>query len=143
MGISNDYEIMSLVCGGNEKYQRSFAINLEEAARLSIHTTAQALDYIGGRVRAIPRLQPNTGKTQFSAKGPREEEAIEVLATVVIAHVPVHNLYFRPKAMYIAIMVRRVLMAMYDEKTVDDRDYVGNKRLELFVSVLSFLLNLR
>ena len=27
-------------------------------------------------------------------------------------------------------------MAMDDEKMVDDRDYVGNKRLELYVSLL-------
>ena len=65
------------------------------------------------------------------------EEAIEVLATVVLAHVPVEDLNLRPKAIYIAVMVRRVLMAMADDKSVDDRDYVGNKRLELYVLFLS------
>ena len=42
---------------------------------------------------------------------------------------------FRPKCIYLATMSRRVLMAMVDEKLVDDRDYVGNKRLELYVPI--------
>ena len=33
--------------------------------------------------------------------------------------------------MYAAVMIRRVLVAMGDAVSVDDRDYVGNKRLEL------------
>lgn len=56
---------------------------------------------------------------------------MEALATIVLAHVPVKDLDFRPKAIYVSMMVRRVLMAMEDDKLVDDRDYVGNKRLEL------------
>lgn len=66
--------------------------------------------------------------------GPRRpawEEALEALATIVLAHVPVRGLDFRQKAIFVATMTRRVLMAVDDEKMVDDRDYVGNKRLEL------------
>lgn len=59
------------------------------------------------------------------------EEALEVLATVILAHIPVENLNFREKSVYAAVMVRRVLIAMNDQVQVDDRDYVGNKRLEL------------
>jgi hypothetical protein len=32
---------------------------------------------------------------------------------------------------YIAVMLRRMLMAVMDPSFVDDRDYYGNKRLEL------------
>ena len=73
------------------------------------------------------------GPSGASSRRPLSEEALEVLATVVLAHVPVEELNLRPKAIYIAVMVRRVLMAMADDKSVDDRDYVGNKRLELSV----------
>jgi DNA-directed RNA polymerase III subunit RPC2 len=59
------------------------------------------------------------------------DEALEVLATVVLAHIPVENLNFREKSIYAAMMVRRVLQAMNHDVEVDDRDYVGNKRLEL------------
>merc|ERR1711939_1038202 len=66
-------------------------------------------------------------------------DALEALANIIITHVPVHGLDFRPKALYICFMVRRVLMAMHDPKLVDDRDYVGNKRLELAGQLLSLL----
>jgi len=64
------------------------------------------------------------------------DDARELLSTTVLAHVPVdvdeqgvHN--FRSKAIYVAIMVRRTLQAVKDGGIVDDRDFVGNKRLEL------------
>lgn len=56
---------------------------------------------------------------------------MQALAAMVLGHVPVRNMNFRPKCIYLATMARRVLMAMVDESMVDDRDYVGNKRLEL------------
>ncbi|PWY98866.1 putative DNA-directed RNA polymerase III, 130 kd subunit [Testicularia cyperi] len=131
MGIQADREILQLVAGHDAAYKELFAINLEEAARLGIHTRKQALDYIGSRAKA--------SRKPMSMRRPLAEEAIEVLATVIMAHVPVERLNFRPKAIYIASMVRRVLVCMKDEKMVDDRDYVGNKRLELAGQLLSLL----
>merc|ERR1719411_1084437 len=43
------------------------------------------------------------------------------------------------KAVYLALMVRRVIEAQGDEKSIDDRDYYGNKRMELAGSLLSLL----
>lgn len=43
------------------------------------------------------------------------------------------------KAMYVALMVRRVIQAERDPSSVDDRDYYGNKRLELAGSLISLL----
>jgi len=50
-------------------------------------------------------------------------QAREKLATVVVSHVPVVRYDFRPKAIYIALMVRRIIQAMHDETVVDDKDY--------------------
>lgn len=73
------------------------------------------------------------------------DEATDLFANTVLAHVPVPHtengqLNFRPKAVYIAVMVRRVLQALQTGGSVDDRDFVGNKRLELFVPCLSLPL---
>lgn len=54
-----------------------------------------------------------------------------MLATVVLNHVPVNNYDFKVKTVYVGLMLRRVIIAMHDKSTLDDRDYYGNKRLEL------------
>lgn len=50
-----------------------------------------------------------------------------------------HRFNFKVKAIYVALMVRRVIEAHGDAVHVDDRDYYGNKRLELAGSLLSLL----
>lgn len=40
---------------------------------------------------------------------------------------------------YLALMVRKMLLAMLDSSAVDDRDYYGNKRLELAGGLLALL----
>ena len=112
-----------MTAGNNEAYKSSFSPNLEEAARIGVFTRQQALEWIGSRVKVNRRV--------VGPRRPAWEEALEALATIVLAHVPVRGLDFRSKAVFVATMTRRVLMAIDDEKMVDDRDYVGNKRLEL------------
>lgn len=124
LGIQSDKEILLLTAGSSETYKSSFSPNLEEAAKLKIFTRRQALEYIGMRVKKNPR-------GPMGPRRPAWEEALEALATIVLAHVPVTKMDFRPKAIYLATMTRRVLMALDDESMIDDRDYVGNKRLEL------------
>jgi len=46
---------------------------------------------------------------------------------------------FRVKAVYMALMVRRVILAHGDDVDVDDKDYYGNKRLEMAGQLLALL----
>ncbi|KAF2454445.1 putative DNA-directed RNA polymerase III subunit RPC2 [Lineolata rhizophorae] len=133
MGVQSDREIMLLVAGHDMVFEDEFSINLEEAMKEGIHTQQQALAWIGEKVRIQRRP---TGATQRRSN---MQEAIDALCSTIITHVPVQGLNFRPKALYIAFMVRRVLMAIHDPTLVDDRDYVGNKRLELAGQMLSLL----
>ncbi|CZR53893.1 probable DNA-directed RNA polymerase III second-largest chain [Phialocephala subalpina] len=134
LGIQSDHEMLLLVAGTDSKYQDEFAVNFEEASKLGVFSQHQALEYIGIRVKMGGRNKTGTGQRRNPIG-----DAIEALANIIITHVPVHKLDFRPKALYVCFMVRRVLMAMYDPKLVDDRDYVGNKRLELAGQLLSLL----
>ncbi|CAI4902597.1 BPG_G0051720.mRNA.1.CDS.1 [Saccharomyces cerevisiae] len=127
-GILSDLEIIQLVCGNDSSYQDIFAVNLEESSKLDIYTQQQALEYIGAKVKTMRRQKLTI-----------LQEGIEAIATTVIAHLTVEALDFREKALYIAMMTRRVVMAMYNPKMIDDRDYVGNKRLELAGQLISLL----
>jgi DNA-directed RNA polymerase III subunit RPC2 len=131
MGIHTDREMLLLVAGIDKVYQEDFAINFEEAIKLGIYTQQQALDWIGARIK-INRKQATYRRTHV-------QEAVEAIASVIISHIEVKDMNFRPKAIYVAHMARRVLMAKNDPTLVDDRDYLGNKRLELAGQLLALL----
>ena len=61
------------------------------------------------------------------------------LNTFSIGRGQVEDFNFKMKAMYVALMIRRVIFAEKDRKMVDDRDYYGNKRLELAGSLMSLM----
>lgn len=130
-GITSDLEIMQLICGNDPNFQDLFVINFEEAAKLEVFSQQQALYYLGRRVKTVRRAG--------AAKLSQLQEGIEAIATTIVAHLTVVDLQFREKALYIAMMARRVVMTMHNPKMVDDRDYVGNKRLELAGQLMSLL----
>ncbi|KAK4990740.1 DNA-directed RNA polymerase III complex subunit Rpc2 [Elasticomyces elasticus] len=131
MGVQSDHEILLLVAGEDNLYQDDFSVNIEQAVAEGVYTQDQALEYIGVRLRV--------DRAHFGQRRSPRQEAIDKLANTIIAHVTVTDLNFRPKALYLAFMTRRVLMAVHDPKLVDDRDYVGNKRLELAGQMLALL----
>ncbi|KAF2463654.1 beta and beta-prime subunits of DNA dependent RNA-polymerase [Lindgomyces ingoldianus] len=133
LGIPSDREILMMVAGEDSAYQDMFTVNFEACGREGVHTQQQALEYIGHRVRIMKKPQGGFQRRNYYL------EAIECLSSVIITHVPVVGTNFRQKAQYIAFMARRVLMAIQDPKLIDDRDYVGNKRLELAGQMLSLL----
>ncbi|KKY25419.1 putative dna-directed rna polymerase iii polypeptide [Diplodia seriata] len=136
MGIQSEHEILLLVAGDDSAYQDEFAVNFEACyseKNERINTQNQALEYIGQRTR---QLRKPIGNRQARNM---QQEAIDALSNMMMSHVPVVGMNFRPKALYIAYMTRRVLMAIHDPKMVDDRDYVGNKRLELAGQMMALL----
>ncbi|KAK7752346.1 DNA-directed RNA polymerase III complex subunit Rpc2 [Diatrype stigma] len=138
LGGLSDYEIITLVAGSDGRFQDDFVINFDEAVKAGVFTQQQALEYIGARVKMGGRA-PKPGGGAPQPRRSNVEEGLDALANIIIAHIPVEGLDFHPKAVYVALMVRRVLMAHYNPKLVDDRDFVGNKRLELAGQLLSLL----
>ncbi|XP_076662248.1 RNA polymerase III subunit RpIII128 [Halictus rubicundus] len=129
MGIVSDQEIMQLI-GTEEEFMKKFAPSLEECHVLNVFAQNQALRYLSNK-----RKQ----KRYSLIKSSVTDEMKDILATNVLSHVPVVDFNFKMKATYIALMIRKVMKAQTDGKLIDDRDYYGNKRLELAGSLLSLM----
>ena len=132
MGMVSDQEIVSTV-GSEPEVQNLIAPSLEEAAAMGIFSQVQALDMIGGKIKA--KRPAGMGRGTMS----KIEEAKVILASVVLAHVPVIDHNFRSKCIYTAHMLRRILLTQLGVIKLDDKDYYGNKRLELAGQLMTLL----
>jgi DNA-directed RNA polymerase III subunit RPC2 len=140
MGVESDLEFVQSV-GSEPEVIDALALSLEEPVKLGIATQKQALRYIGNKMRAKSALNSGKGAASFGnyRKLSPEDEARDVFANVVLSHVPVVNFDFHAKTIYIGHIVRRLVMVQLGKSSLDDKDYYGNKRLELAGSLLSLL----
>ena len=100
---------------------------LEEARAEGTSTKRAALQHIMKKSRK-EKLRAAEQRTRV--RDP-VDEAIELLDTLVLSHVPCENFDFGPKIAFLATMLRRSLLALLDPSYLEDRDYYGNKRLDL------------
>ncbi|PSN44875.1 DNA-directed RNA polymerase III subunit RPC2 [Blattella germanica] len=115
MGVISDQEIVQMI-GTEEHIMQRFTPSLEECCKANVYTQNQALRYVGSKTKQKRFFVPGAKKSPV-------DEARDILATTVLAHVPVENFNFKMKATYTALMVRRVIQAQGDTKVIDDRDY--------------------
>ncbi|XP_057671925.1 DNA-directed RNA polymerase III subunit RPC2 [Diorhabda carinulata] len=130
LNIINDEEICNLI---GIKDVHKLIPTLEECHNLKIYSQDSALAYLGTKL-VVKRYVTAASKLKTPA-----DEARDLLATTVLAHVPVKEYNFRLKAIYLGIMVKKVIDAQSDNLLLDDRDYYGNKRLELAGSLISLM----
>ncbi|KAJ3672618.1 hypothetical protein LUZ60_007339 [Juncus effusus] len=128
MGMESDQEVVQMV-GRDPRYSDLLLPSIQECAFERIYTQQQALDYMNGKVTHSGFGNPET----------RKDRAKSILNDLYLAHVPMKEGNFRPKCIYTAVMLRRMLDAILNEDTFDDKDYVGNKRLELSGQLVSLL----
>ncbi|KAH3763367.1 DNA-directed RNA polymerase III subunit RPC2 [Pelomyxa schiedti] len=135
MGIVADQEFAQLV-GGIEGLYGS----ISECGLLGIYSEVQALNYIANKLKAHNRAGSGfvSQRSESTNARSKTEHARDVLASLVLSHIPVKKYNFRVKILYLALMVRWVLAAV-DKSKLDDKDYYGNKRLELAGSLISLL----
>jgi len=124
MGVSSDQEMVQLI--GSEYYEL-LVESIYEAHSLNILSKQQAINFISQRLNRGFRKENKT------------DEVIETLSSIVIAHIPVVKGNFNPKSRFLSLMVRRLLEGVVNPNSVDDKDYYGNKRLELAGQLISLL----
>lgn len=127
MGMECDQEIAQLV-GSEQPILSSLALSLQECSQQNVLSEQQALDYIASKLKS-----QKSPYAQSSARAwNRIDETIDILENVILAHIPLtKNLRFFAKCRYLALMIRRIIEASHDPSKLDDKDYYGNKRLEL------------
>ncbi|KAM0887569.1 hypothetical protein ACQ4PT_028931 [Festuca glaucescens] len=125
MGIESDQEVVQMI-GRDPRYGDLLFSSLQECASEKIYTKQQALHYMDDKVKKYPD----------SKKINLKSEAI--LRDVFLAHVPVNNGNFRAKCIYTGVMLRRMMDAI-NADIFDDKDYLGNKRLQLSGQLVSLL----
>lgn len=72
-------------------------------------------------------------------KRPLADEGREFLTDILLSHVQGSGLDLRRKILTLAWMARRLLLTQAGRTSLDDRDYVGNKRLELAGELVALL----
>lgn len=129
MGVESDMEFVQMV-GIEREYQQTLVPSLQEIHDKNIFSQDSALRWLGAKLK----------DTKYNRKvGPLKEDVLRVFRQEFLGHIPVTGNNFAAKARYFGLLVRRLVAAMHDENLVDDRDYYGNKRIELSGQLISVL----
>ena len=146
MGVESTAQMLQLISWDERQLEPS----LDQLAALGIDTPTAALAYLGARIKAYGSGGGggggNWGSTaaEATARLPRHRrqvaQALEFLSSVLLSHVPCEPpLSMADKRLYLAVMVRGVLAASQHPEALDDKDYYGNKRVELAGQLLALL----
>lgn len=142
LGLTSDVEIVDLICSDFSKSidENILLPSIDVAQSANIWTSEQALKYLVGKLKMSINFVPSKLSNQYDHRKKSQLDNVrDLLSTTVVAHIPVVNGDYRLKAIYICQMVRRLIKAIDNPDYIDDRDYYGNKRLELAGSLLSLL----
>ena len=78
-----------------------------------------------------------------SGKKTKVDEVKDILNKILLSHIPLAEgsgyMPFMAKSRFMALMIRKIIDAIYDPTKLDDKDYYGNKRLELAGQLISLL----
>lgn len=142
MGLTSDVEIVDLICSDATKSidDNILLPSIEIAHAANVWTSEQALRYLVGKLKMSLNFVPTKLSNQYDHRRKSQLDNVrDLLNTTVVAHIPVVAGNYRPKSIYICQMIRRLIKAIDNPEYIDDRDYYGNKRLELAGSLLSLL----
>jgi DNA-directed RNA polymerase beta subunit len=101
MGMESDQEVVQMI-GTDPAMTDRLGPSIEECCKLSVFTQQQALDFMGAKVKTARSSWVRVKKSKV-------DEVRDILANVVLAHVPVRQFDFRTKMVYTCVMIRRML----------------------------------
>lgn len=128
LGFESDRDILEHIVYDFEDQEMMERIkpSLDEA--FVIQDRNVALSFIGTR-----------GARPGVTKEKRIKYAKEILQKEMLPHVGISDFCEAKKAYFLGYMVHRLLLAALGRRELDDRDHIGNKRLDLAGPLLAFL----
>ncbi|VDO43086.1 unnamed protein product, partial [Brugia timori] len=128
LGFVSDHDILEHIIYDFEDPEMMEMVkpSLDEA--FVIQEQNVALNFIGAR-----GAKPGVTKEQ------RIKYAREILQKEMLPHVGISDFCETKKAYFLGYMVHRLLLAALGRRELDDRDHMGNKRLDLAGPLLAFL----
>uniref|UniRef100_A0AC34FZU5 DNA-directed RNA polymerase n=1 Tax=Panagrolaimus sp. ES5 TaxID=591445 RepID=A0AC34FZU5_9BILA len=130
LGMESDADVVSLI-GSEEYFIGHIGASMIEGSMLKVRSVEEAVRFIAGKVK-LRRVR--NVSTEM-----REHDALDFLTNSFIAHIPCNDGSMLMKAIYLGLMVRRLIEAEVGIFSEDDRDFYGNKRIELAGSMLALL----
>lgn len=124
LGISSDQEIFNAV-SKDPRIQQELYLSLLQTEK--VHTTEDALEYIGNRVAPGSPIDK------------RKERAMTVLDKNLLPHLGTTPQARLSKAYYLAQMASAVIEAYLGLRPLDDKDHYKNKRLKLAGDMMATL----
>lgn len=97
MGVESDEEVLQLV-GTEGPFASLLTPTLQHCKEEGVYTRQQALDYLAGKVKGSGRPASPAGGGGFTRRTrSRVDEARDILANVVLCHVPVVQFDYQQK----------------------------------------------
>ncbi|KAF6770817.1 hypothetical protein AHF37_10866 [Paragonimus kellicotti] len=146
MGITSDQEILHFI-GTEESIWANFVPSLKQCLEFNVHTRLDACRWLQSRLqqrRFRPGVATGSGKpTRPDAAGSAEYDVVldmqRFVRDIIITHVEMEKFNFTPRALFLGQMVRYLILANEHQIPPDDRDFYGNKRIELAGSLIALL----
>jgi DNA-directed RNA polymerase III subunit RPC2 len=139
-GFEKEQDVFGLV---GDLYKDFLEDSFYEAKFAGIITSKQAIDYIFKRLSwKIFENQRFSKKKETILEKEKEKAFKNILSKYILGHLyHTKNLYgnFEEKCIFLSLMIRRVLQSFDQPLYIDDKDYYGNKRLELSGHLISIL----
>ncbi|KAI0986607.1 hypothetical protein GJ496_007640 [Pomphorhynchus laevis] len=143
LGITSDQEIIQLIGTDDDDAIGLMAGSLEDCHRRRIFTQNQALRFLHSRMKGGQSFSGENPSSNIISSANRKDKQLDeirqLLCNLIVSHLHVKNFDYRVKAIFIAHMLRRVILAEKGKVKPVDRDYYGNKKLELSGELISIL----
>uniref|UniRef100_A0A5K3EII2 DNA-directed RNA polymerase subunit beta n=1 Tax=Mesocestoides corti TaxID=53468 RepID=A0A5K3EII2_MESCO len=143
MGITSDKEILRSV-GREEAIWAKVVPSLKQCIEAKVHTTLEACKWLQSKLR-MPRFRtvrigPAGGKSGSDITDRDVQADIQrMLRDIIITHIPMEKMNFEDRVLFLGQMIRYLIMLADGKIPPDDRDFYGNKRVELAGSLIALL----